>query len=244
VQRGQIERGRITNKCTLAVQKQPRDGSLTQSEVSPDSVKSELISHCKARYNSHIRAFSIAFHIPYRVLPNSTTISSSASGEGEAAAGCSPADPRFPPARYRSTSARSTRPFFPLPGASSAISTPLSRAKWRTAGKANTSSTAALVAAVTESDDEAPDCHVDALLDSAFGSRGCRRRDTGCLSDVGCRPDSCTSGVSRFCSWGGGGLSTMLVSRCSDVGTSGESVASSSTSMTHKSSPTLATCPS
>jgi hypothetical protein len=58
-----------------------------------------------------LRTFSIAFHIPYRVRPSSTTTSSS---DSETAA----RPQTFARARYRSTSTRSTRPFFPLPGAS------------------------------------------------------------------------------------------------------------------------------
>jgi hypothetical protein len=46
------------------------------------------------------------------------------------------------------------------------------------------------------------------------------------------------SGVSRFCSWASGRLLMVLVSRCSDVGTSDRLDASSSTLIMHKSLPT------
>ena len=166
--------------------KQPADGLLTQSEVSPDSVEQADEPPQKQRY-TRVRAFSIAFHIPYRVRPSSTTTSSSAGGEAETARGCSFTDPDFPPARYRSTSARSTRPFFPLPGVSNVISTPLSRAKWRTAGRASTSAAAAAVVAAVV-------IGCDAGGGKAFGSRGCRRRATGYFPDGGCDPESDVSG--------------------------------------------------
>ena len=210
--------------------KQPRDGSLTQSEVSPGSVERDNEPPQKQRYVDE-RAFSIAFHIPYRVRPNSTTTSSSAEGEAETALGCSPTNPDFPPARYRSTSTRSTRPFFPLPGASNVISTPFSRAKWRTAGRTSTSAAAAAVVVAVGTD-------CDAGGGEVFGSRGCRRRATGSFPEGGCGAESEVSG------WLCGGLLLVLASRCSDAGTSDALDASSSASMIHRSSPTLAICPS
>ena len=231
----------------VSVAKMGSDGLLTQSEVSPSSVEEQnterTMRHRKAeRYMSMVRTFSIAFHIPYRVRPSSTMVSPSAEGEGEAADGCPTRD--FPPARYRSTSARSTRPSFPLPGASNTISTPFSRAKWRTEGRESTSFVVAFV--IGTDSDEVLERDVGALDSDAgevFGSSGCGRRAAERLSDGGCVTDS-EAARSGPCSWRGGGMSLVFATGGSDVGISDELDSSSSTSMMHRPSPTLATCPS
>ncbi|KAF8259507.1 hypothetical protein EI94DRAFT_1751269 [Lactarius quietus] len=124
---------------------------------------------------------------------------------------------------YRSTSMRSTRPFFPLPGASNVMTTPLYRAKWRIDVSVRTSATASW-------EEEA----LNSGAGGSFGSSGCGRRATRGSSEA---PGPCETSCLRSQRDGSPkGEAEVDASKCSD--------ASSSVLMTHRPSPTLATSPS
>lgn len=132
----------------------------------------------------------IAFHIPYLVLPISTTTSPPRPGTGTDSTSSttrswSPVLDKLARAKYASTSFFSTRPSFPLPGATRAISTPFLRAKWRTEGGARMSDVMSGVVVVVVGLGKGAwlgrGWEENSVL---YGSSGCRRRGTS-AGDVG-----------------------------------------------------------